>query len=161
MEKSETIELSNVLIKLDGVDRTEALRLLEKEQAEFVAKPQQILDQQILERGLFRHKKLLLTLPELKLVWVRRGRGFFHTPNMFPLKPGHNILQARSPVYARFFEKNAILLLNNKPYHYKNLMGWVLRLFSLGIIRPRPSFEVYRVPEPLFRRFFQPRLDPN
>lgn len=145
--------ISNEFKLLEGDEQKIAVAALQKEQAKFLAKPLEITQQEIIDRGLFRKKRLrLIVQNDFKLIWVRKGLGFFHSPNMFPLRRGQKVLKAREPVYASFFNQSAYMMVAHKPYHYSNLARWMTRIFTLNRLNKGPAMQVFRVPEPVFRR---------
>lgn len=152
---TELIVLSEQFDHLTDGDKTTALKLIEKAQAEYIAREHEVIRAENEGRTWFGGRRMRLILKTgLVVMWVKQGLSFFKPSNIFPHPGQNNVLMARQPVFAHVGEDYTYFKLAHTPQHVAYLPHLVMtKVPFLPTPKERP-YAVFRVPTPVFKRFF-------
>ena len=159
---SELIVLSEHFDHLTDGDKTAALKLIEKTQAEYISREHEVIKVENAGRTWFGSPKMRFVLKTgLIILWVKQGLAFFRPNNIFPHPTPNNILVARQPVIAHVGEDFTYFKLAHTPQHVAYLPHMVRTIVPFLPTPKEKPYAVFRVPTRHFKMFFLPAPAPT
>ena len=142
---------SEVITKLDGTKKLEALHLAHAEGQLLTPKPITVIAHRLLEERRFSKRYELHLNNGVKMFYDTSRPGFFR----FSLK--NRTLTIRYPKMIHIIGNEANLVFDRHPQRLQKLMRWLLKLTVVrNIMRDEPHLEVYRTSARMVGAFFSP-----